>query len=361
MIRCRTCLYPKTKPDLHFEDGECSACAAARKKPEIDWEARHEELLQLLDKHHGECVVPSSGGKDSTWQVLKLQEIGAHVTVVTARTCHLTEIGRKNIDNLARFAKTIEVVPNQTVRAKLNKIGLEQVGDISWPEHVSIFTAPFNVAAQIGIPLVFYGENPQNAYGGPPGSQEQKAMSKRWVMEFGGFLGLRPQDLVGVEGLTHRDMSEYTMNTGAAELVNAYFLGQFIEWDSRRNAAVAMENGMQIMLPTEANWWDYENLDNAQTGVHDWFGWLKYGYGRGCAQISVDIRAGRVAREDAAQWVHAQDGLFPHEYCGVPLEEVLDRIGMGPIDFLQCANDYMNTAIFNEDQVRWGQQLTLKA
>jgi hypothetical protein len=33
------------------------------------------------------------------------------------------------------------------VRAKLNRLGLELVGDISWPEHVSIFTTPFEAVA----------------------------------------------------------------------------------------------------------------------------------------------------------------------------------------------------------------------
>lgn len=32
----------------------------------------------------------------------------------------------------------IEVTTNRVVRAKLNRIGLTEVGDISWPEHVSI-------------------------------------------------------------------------------------------------------------------------------------------------------------------------------------------------------------------------------
>jgi hypothetical protein len=41
--------------------------------------------------------------------VLTLIELmGAKPLVVTAVTCHLTPIGRANIDNLARYATTIE-------------------------------------------------------------------------------------------------------------------------------------------------------------------------------------------------------------------------------------------------------------
>src|SRR3990167_8240628 len=208
MKRCRLCGLPDTRPDTAFVDGICSACIAYANRPTIDWQARREQLEALLARaretarklgNHYDCIVPSSGGKDSHYQVLTLLGLGVRPLIVTATTCHLTPIGRANIDNLARYATTVEVSPNKTVRAKLNRLGLTMVGDVSWPEHVSIFTVPFLVARRTGIPFLFYGENPQNQYGGPPETQEAQQMTRRWVSEFGGFLGLRPHDLVGVE------------------------------------------------------------------------------------------------------------------------------------------------------------------
>jgi len=331
MLRCRTCCMPDTRPDTPFIDGECSACVSFAKRPTIDWGARKAELLQLLDRHGGRCIVPSSGGKDSTAQVLTLLELGADVTVVTARTCHLTWMGRANIDNLAQYARTIEVVPNMTVRAKLNRLALERVGDISWPEHCAIFTTPFKVALQTGHTLMFYGENPQAEYGGPMGTDDARTMTRRWVTEFGGFLGLRPQDFIGVEGITRRDMEDY-MPPPAADIdaagIEAHFLGQYLPWDGKANAEKAMAAGMLFDLPTPANWWPWENLDNAQTGLHDRFMFLKYGFGRGCQQVSVDVRHGRTPRSAAMSWVEGFDGLFPTRYARVHIQDVLERIGM---------------------------------
>lgn len=331
MIRCKLCLIPDTRPDTAFVDGVCSACISYASRPDIDWEDRKADLMALLDRHDGRCIVPSSGGKDSTYQVVKLLELGADVTVVTATTCHLTAIGRHNIDNLSRYARTIEVSPNKTVRAKLNRLGLELVGDVSWPEHVSIFTTPFRVAADMGIDLMFYGENPQNQYGGPLGTEEARQLTERWRSEFGGFLGLRPADLVGMHGITERDMQDYVLpaTTGPME---AHFLGQYLPWDAHDNARVAKSCGMEFFLPSVANWWEFENLDNAQTGLHDYFMYLKYGYGRGCAQISVDVRAGLISREDAMEWVEQHDGQFPKVYAGVSIGEVLDRIEVTDLD-----------------------------
>jgi hypothetical protein len=346
MNRCRTCVMPDTRPDTPFIDGECAACVSYRRRPLIDWDARRASLVALLDRHDGRCIVPSSGGKDSTYQVVTLLGLGADVTVVTARTCHLTGIGRRNIDNLARHARTIEVVPNMTVRAKLNRLGLEMVGDISWPEHCAIFTVPFVMSEQLGIPLVFYGENPQDQYGGPMGSDDAMNMTARWRSEFGGFLGLRASDFIGIEGLTERDMADYQFPAFGNWLVEAHFLGQYLPWDSRRNADVARAAGMEIpdQPPTSSNWWRAENLDNAQTGIHDYFMWLKYGFGRGCQQISVDVRAGLVTRDHAMAWIDACEGAFPHWYGDTSFRDVIQRIGMQPEEFQRCVNRFRNEA-----------------
>lgn len=337
MIRCTRCVIPDTRPDTAFVDGVCSACLSYDKRKTIDWAARESDLLRIIEStpRNGsgfDCIVPSSGGKDSHWQVLKLLELGLRPLVVTATTCHLTPIGRANIDNLARYATTIEVTPNREVRRKLNRLGIDLVGDISWPEHVSIFTTPFRVACDLGIPLMFYGENPQESYGGPIGADEAREMTRRWVSEFGGFLGLRPSDMVGQDGITAADMQDY-MPPDAGRVqkagVRAYFLGQFYEWDSHRNAEVARYHGMKCALPTQANLWAWENLDNAQTGLHDYMMFRKYGYGRGAAQASVDVRAGLMSREAAMEWVRKFDGLFPIVYAGAHIDDVLRPIGMG--------------------------------
>jgi N-acetyl sugar amidotransferase len=355
LTRCKECLMPTTRPDTAFVDGVCSACVAHKRRKEIDWDRRHGDLLKILesakvnaDGYH--CVVPSSGGKDSHWQVLKLLELGVKPLVVTATTCMLTETGKANIRNLARYATTIEVTPNLRVRALLNRLGLELVGDISWPEHVSINCAPFKVAIQMGIPLIFYGESPLACYGSPHDASNDMVMTKRWIMEFGGHLGLRPGDLVGQHGLRREDMADYTMpRDEQMEKVTAYFLGQFHPWCSHRNANVAFRAGMSVpgQPPSKANYFCAENLDNAQTGLHDWMGYTKYAYGRACAQVSIDIRHGLLSREEGITIVRSIDGIFPEYYMGVHYAEILEHIGLPEPRFWELARQYANKALFD--------------
>lgn len=357
MIRCKTCVMPDTRPDTPFYDGECAACISFKARQQItpeEWIRREQELKNLLDRHDGRVLVPSSGGKDSHYQVKRMLDLGAEVTVVTATTCHLTEIGRKNIDNLARYAhQTIEVTPNKEVRKKLNRAGLEKVGDISWPEHVAIFTLPFNVAAETGHTLMMYGENPQQEYGGPPGKDQALQLTRRWVTEFGGQLGLRPGDLVGYDGITEQDMTPYVMSTSNVNWpdIEAHFLGAYERWDSHRNGEVAMQMGMLRTEPSTANWWWSENLDNAQTGLHDHMMYRKYGFGRGCQQISVDIRHGRIERDKALDWLDVCDGQFPWHYCHVPFGEMLRQAGINPDEAWKWIDQFTNWDLFHGEVV----------
>ena len=107
MKYCRKCLLPDTKPDLTFDEtGLCSACSAYDARPTIDWESREKELIAILDKYKGthyDCIVPVSGGKDSTYQVIKILELGYKPLCVTATTCDLSDLGRRNIENIKRL------------------------------------------------------------------------------------------------------------------------------------------------------------------------------------------------------------------------------------------------------------------
>lgn len=377
MERCRHCVMPNTRPDTPFENGLCSACLSFAKRSTVDWGAREKDLQSILARARKngsgfDCIVPSSGGKDSTWQVMTLLQMGARPLVVTATTCHLTEIGRRNIENLKRYATTIEVSPNIETRKWLNKAGLEQVGDISWPEHAAIFSVPLRLAVQLGIPHIFYGENPQNQYGGPKGTDEAKQMTLRWVHEFGGFNGLRPSDLIGTYKLTAADLADYEPPSESQVEkagLEIHFLGAYLPWDSLGNAEVARDGGFEwnqvctnpqepnrrlrryeVGPPCPASYWAYENLDNAQTGLHDHLMYRKYGYGRLCAQVSVDVRHGRLTRDEAMNLVKERDGLFPFDYAGVDYQTVLGRIGMSGTQFDVLLDQFTNKALFDHTE-----------
>ena len=49
---CKTCVMPDTKPDLQLDhEGVCSACRNFNDRKNVDWDARHNELIRLLESH----------------------------------------------------------------------------------------------------------------------------------------------------------------------------------------------------------------------------------------------------------------------------------------------------------------------
>jgi N-acetyl sugar amidotransferase len=292
MKYCKSCLYPDTKPDLIFDDeGVCSACRNYRERTGINWDERAKEFGQITSQYRStdakgyDCLVPVSGGKDSTYQVIRVLQAGLNPLCVTATTDSLSGVGRRNIENLKRLGVDyIEVSVNPVVRRKLNNFGLREVGDISWPEHVTIFTIPVRMAVAMGIKLIVWGENPQNEYGGPGAAGKNNVLNRRWLEEFGGLLGLRVSDLLEIDGIKAHHLIQYTYPTDEDLQrvgVTGIFLGHYFPWDGFANALYAQAYGFE-MSPNcvEGSLTNYENLDNYQTGIHDYFKYLKFGFGR---------------------------------------------------------------------------------
>jgi N-acetyl sugar amidotransferase len=353
---------PDTKPNLSFdEEGICNACRNFENRKEIEWAQREKELQEILDKYRSkdgsnwDCIIPVSGGKDSTYQVLKMLEHDMTPLCVTSTTCHLTEIGQKNIENLKNLGVDhISFSPNPVLRRKLNKLGLIQVGDISWPEHVGIFTIPIRAAVSYKVPLIIWGENSQNEYGGPAGSVDNNVLDRSWLEEFGGLLGLRVSDLEGVEGIKRKDLIPYTYPTDE-ELksigVTGLFLGYYLPWDGYGNALVAQANGFQTWGKTiEGSAVDYENLDNYQTGIHDYFKFLKFGFGRASDLVSMHIRRGRISREEGIKIVKEHDGKFPSTYLNKPLAEIIEPLNISEEEFIKICDQFTNKKIFIKDK-----------
>ncbi len=353
---CTRCVMPDTKPDLPFDsEGICGACRNYERRAEVDWDDRRRELESILSRFrsesHWDCIVPVSGGKDSTFQVLKVLEFGMHPLCVTATTCDLSDIGRRNLENLERLGVDhVTFTPDPSVRGRLNRLGLTEVGDISWPEHVGIFTIPVQAAVSYGVPLIVWGENSQHEYGGPAAATQNNTLDRSWLEEFGGLLGLRVDDLPSTYGFSEREIRPYRYPADEDLRrvgVTGLFLGYFVPWDGQANAVISQANGFETFpLTVEGSLVDYENLDNHQTGIHDYFKFLKFGFGRATDIACLHIRRGRLDRAEAFRLMQRLDGRFPSTYLGKSLEDILRRIDMTVEDFVAVCDRFTNRRIF---------------
>ena len=355
---CKKCLYPDTKPNLFINnEGVCSACINYANRKTIDWENRKKLFFELVNKiknsnlNTHDCIVPVSGGKDSTYQVLKALECGLTPLCVNASTDSITPIGKKNLENIKDLGVDfIEVTLNKKIRKKINRFSLETIGDISWPEHVAIFTAPIRIAIQNNIKLILWGENSQFEYGGPETAANKNVLDNIWLQEFGGLNNLRVFDLIDVDGIKKSDLIYYHYpNKEELNKANIYglFLGHYFPWDSYEHKVIAEKNGFKSWYKkVEGSYFDFENLDNYQTGIHDYFCFLKFGYGRATAQISMDIRRGNIERSEALEFVIKNEGAFPKTYLDKSLKEILSEIEMTLDQFIDISDKFTNKKIF---------------
>lgn len=353
--RCNLCLIPSIRPEQTLDDnGVCNACLSHKNKEKINWKEREKEFFELFkykSENNWDCIIPSSGGKDSYWQAIKVREMGFKPLLVTATTCHLSKNGKENLENLRNIGfDMIEFSPDAGVRKRLNKLCLELIGDISWPEHVSIFTIPVQVALKFKIPIIVWGENPQLEYGGPI-RENANIMDRKWLEEFGGLLGLRTKDLINHYNFKQKELIPYTY-PDESELekarIKGVFLGYYFKWNNLENYNVAKSYGFKpYQKPIEGGYYSFEKIDNLQHGIHDYFKYLKYGFGRASDQLSFMIRNGFIKREEAIKLVKEIEGKFPSTYLGVSFREILTRIGISLDEFKLICDQFTNKKIFS--------------
>ncbi len=360
---CKKCLFPETKPDLAFNEfGICSACTAAEHKNiGIDWKAREDEFNRIIEHYKlpkgqigYDCLIPVSGGKDSTYQAYFMKEVcGLNPLCVCFETTNLTEVGQKNIDNISKMGiDLIYFKKNYQVYKKMVIESFKRVGDEMWPNHIGIFTVPVIFAVKFNIPLIIWGENPQQEYGGPNlESVKNNILNRKWLEEFGGLLGNRIQDMIGVDGILEKELTPYFYPSDE-EIekvgVTGLFLGSYFFWDARKQLEIVKKHGFSVKEdgPIEGTYTNYENLDEKMHGLHDYLKYVKYGFGRATDHACIDIRNKRLSREEGLKLVKEYDGKYPHE----SIKAFIEYTGMSKIEIDQIIDSYTNPLIFKQNE-----------
>ncbi|MBI1888693.1 MAG: N-acetyl sugar amidotransferase [Candidatus Spechtbacteria bacterium] len=355
---CKKCVMPNTKPDLFFDEGGvCDACRSAELKDTIDWTAREKEFLELVDAHRGknganyDCVIPVSGGKDSHYQAYIARKYGLNPLLVNFEATKRNALGQKNLENIRQFGDLLEFKKNPSVYKKMCLEGFRRVGDHEWPNHLGIFTIPIRVAVQFGIPLVIWGENSQLEYGGPKAARMKGVLDRRWLEEFGGLLGLRVEDMIGVSGIMREDLVSYFYPTDR-ELeevgLKGIFLGYYFKWDAREQVELMKQYGFSVKEdgPVEGTYTNYENLDDSLVSIHDYLKYVKFGFCRATDHACLDIRNARMTRGEAIELVKKYDGrLYRHV-----VEDFVKFFEITKEEFFRIVDSFTNKALFLTDE-----------
>ncbi len=319
---CTNCVTPDTRPNIRLDaNGVCNACRSHAGRPRIDWQAREKAFQDVVAHARArgagyDCVIPVSGGKDSTWQVIKSLEYGLKPLCVTWRPPGRNELGERNLRNLVNLGVDhIDYSINPDVERRFMLKTLERLGSTAIPMHLALFAIPLRMAERFAIPLVIWGENSAFEYGAADEAHTGFRLNDEWLRVYGVTQGTTARDWID-EDLSERDLTPYFGPVpGALEQkkILAVFLGYYFAWDPDMTRSVAEAHGFTSRVQgARTGYYAFADIDDDFISLHHYFKWPKFGFTRLFDNLSLEIRHGRMSRDQAVRIIAETGDQTPH-------------------------------------------------
>ena len=346
MKYCTRCVLPETHETIIFdENGVCNVCLNNEIKNNISWDKKLVEFKDLIEQYKGhseyDCIVPFSGGKDSTFTLYKLvKDFKLKPLVVSFDHGFMrTNLLENNIKTFKKLGVDhISFRPNWKLVQILMKESLIRKGDFCWHCHTGIFAYPMRVAVEKKISLVIWGE-PSSEYTAYYGYDSEEEVDEKRFNRFVN-LGISADDMYGMikqrkeaNWVTRGDLLPFTYPSKKEMITNkirSICLGSYIPWNVKsQSKLISQELGWKgDKVEGVPDNYKYEKIECSVQGVRDYLKFIKRGYGRTSHLTSIDIRNGKINRETALDLIKENDGKKPYS-----LKRFLKYIDISENDF----------------------------
>lgn len=305
---CIRCCMPETQEGILFDEmGICQACQSSEQKIHINWIEREKQLKKILDEakmkagNNYDCILPVSGGKDSTFQMHVLVNVyKMKPLAVTFSHNWFSETGWYNLQNaLQEFnVDHIMFTPNRDLINRLAKRSLDGIGDTCWHCHAGVGAFPLQIAVKFKIPLLVWGESIAEASGRASYKCPVRKFDRDYFTKVSAKL--KPSEMV-CDYLTERDL--YPFNVPSVKEIEeagvfGIHLGDYIFWDDERQTEFVRDVYGWKETEMEGAYKGYKSAECIMAGMHDFTCYLKRGYGRSTYQACFDVRTGLLTREE---------------------------------------------------------------
>ena len=382
VIYCNRCVYSNQRPSSTVEfknskdqnkttlifdkDGVCNACRWAEMKDTvIDWEEKESELIKLCDSHRSkkgnyDCIVPGSGGKDSSFtaHILKHKYNMNPLTVTWAPHVY-TKVGFRNFQKWIHSGlDNILFTPNGKVHRLLTKIAFEELVHPFQPFIIGQRHVAPKASEMYGIPLVFYGDNPAE-WGNNIEDNFKPTMDRQFFesdMEIsdliiggiGAEIIMKEYNISASELLPYLPANKQKLQSIGTEV---HYLSYYLKWDSQECYYYAVENtGFEPNTErTQGSYSKYSGIDDRIDPLHYYTTFIKYGLGRASYDAAQEIRNKKIDRVEAVALVKKYDSEVPTKY----LSEMLEYMDIDENTFWNIIDNARSPHLWGKNEDEW--------
>ncbi len=352
---CTKCILPDTRPNINFnyKTSTCDACLNKENKKKIDWSYRKNLFTNLIkdikiQKKKYDCIIPVSGGKDSTWQVVVALEYGLHPLCVTWKTPARNSLGAENLQNLINLGVDhIDFSINPKIERKFTLKTFKKKGSPVIPMHMALHAIPLQLATKFKIPLILWGENSADEYGGEEDLKGLK-LNHKWLLKYGVTNGTTHLDWVDAE-LSENDLTPYSWPSDEEQNkagVKAVFLGHYFKWDPQETYNVAKKFGFKKADTAKTGIYTFADIDDSfLITIHHWMKWYKFGFTRIWDNLSLEIRNDRMTRVQALSKIKEIGEELPL----TEISSFCEYVKISESQFFDIANSFRNKNIWKKN------------
>jgi N-acetyl sugar amidotransferase len=329
------------------------------KKKTLDWDDRGKVLTQILDKHRRsdggfDCLVPVSGGKDGSYVAYNLKhKYGMNPLCLTITPALALPLGERNLRAFVESGYNhITINPAHEAMRTLNRVGLVEMGFPYYGWLIAIQAGVVRMANQLGIGLIFYGEDGEVEYGGSAETENSPCYDVQYMKRIyleGGYEKVLTRSCLSEKDLFFfRFPSDKELNRLPISIAHWSY---FENWDPYRNYLVAKENcGLtEAEGSNSGTFTNFSQNDQALYVLHTYLMYLKFGFGRANQDASIEIRRGAMDRAQAVNLVRLYDGQYPEEFLSI----YLDYYQISRAEFDAALDKWANPRLFTKINGFW--------
>ena len=360
MKYCTKCILPDTRPNLKLNiNNVCSSCLNSdNKKNKINWRKREIEFRKLTNKikiksSNYDCVIPVSGGKDSTWQVLTALKYKMRPLCVTWKTPSRNQIGQDNLNNLVSLGVDhIDFTINPKIEKYFILKSFKKFGSTLIPMHMAIHGIPTFIALKYNIPLVIQGENSAMEYGGNNKLSNLKKTNLNYLKKYGVTHETTSKDWFDNK-LNKKNMLPYywpNFSELKKKNIKTIFLGYYFKFDPKKSYKIAQKSGFKKILKPKTGVYNFADIDDDfLITIHHWLKWYKFGFTRTWDNLSIEIRNNRLTRNKAIKILKTNIDKKPIN----EIKKFCKYLNISENNFYKIIEKFRNKKIWKKNKGTW--------